>query len=289
MPRQNSNPQIFENILRSPLFRKTREKFLSGDQLEIIKRPACFIIRLKNENSDSIKRIILIPPLGFTADKIDLLNPHPEVRRARIKILGKINPIKKGYKPIQTEAEFRFSLGRNVPTERTSAYAKFSKKYCSSQLKSWKNWFYVVKENGWGNFHNLINLSDEWIVVLLEKQLTDQKPINIATDLKKISPRQSENLKNALRKIEQSGDSIFDDKKLILQTLKFTENTLIPVFIKMLNIKETGKHEPCTFFALLLKIAKKNRALVLKEVKKAITHKLAPRYYLEDLENKLQK
>ena len=57
----------------------------------------------------------------------------------------------------------------------------------------------------------------------------------------------------------------------------------------MLNVQETGKHESCTFFGLLLKIAKKEQILVLDEVRKAKQSKTAPYYYLEDLESKLAK
>src|SRR3989344_1091131 len=166
-------------IYESSLFQKTLKKFLGSGNTEVITRPACFFVRLKSEDTKFIKRIIVFPPLGFTGDEVALLNPHPEARKARIRILGKINPIKKGFKPLIREIKFSFSLTRSIPTEEMSAYAKFSGKYCKSQIKSWKNWFYVVKENGWGNFHSLINLSNEWAVALLKKELIDQKEINL--------------------------------------------------------------------------------------------------------------
>ena len=229
------------------------------------------------------------PPLGFTGDEINLLNPHPEARKARVKILGKINPTKKGFKPLIREIKFSFSLTRSVPTEKTSAYAKFSEKYCKSQLKSWKNWFYVVKENGWGNFHSLINLSNEWVVALLEKELIDQKVINIKPYLEKLPQLEAKKLQIVLQKIEQVGDKIFDDKVFVSRVLKFPSKILVPILVQMLNVQETGKHENCTFFALLLKIAKKNNKQVLEDIKRAIELKSAPYYYLEDLDRKLSK
>ncbi len=241
--------------------------------------------RNKLDNSEVVRRIIVLPPHGFTADRIDLLSPHPEARKARIKIFGKINPTKKGFKPLIKELRFDYSLTRNILTEKSSAYATYSEKYCGRQLKSWKNWFYVVKENGMGNFHNLINISDEWVIVLLEKDLLDQKTINIVPHLKKLPQL----LQEKINKIEQSGDEIFRNKALISEALQFPDEILIPIFIQMLNVQETGKHENCTFFALLLKLAKNNKDLVLKEVKQAMTLKTAPNYYLEDLERKLTK
>jgi len=279
----------FYEIEQSSLFQKTLKKFLGNGNTEIITRPACFFIRLKSEDTRLIKRIIVFPPRGFTGDEVNLLNPHPEARSAKVKILGKINPTKKGYKPLVGEMKFNFFLTRNVPTEKMSAYAKFSEKYCNSQLKSWKNWFYVVKENGWGNFHSLINVSNEWVVALLEKELIDQKEINIKPYLEKLSQLEAKKLQIVLQKIGQVGDKIFDDKVFVSRVLKFPSKILVPILIQMLNVQETGKHENCTFFALLLKIAKKNKKQVLEEIKRAIELKSAPYYYLEDLNKKLSK
>jgi len=279
----------FYEIEQSSLFQKTLKKILGSGNTEVITRPACFFIRLKSENTKLVKRIIVFPPHGFTGDEIALLSPHPEARSAKVKILGKINPTKKGFKPLIREIKFSFSLTRSVPTEKTSAYAKFSGKYSKSQLQSWKNWFYVVKENGWGNFHSLINLSNEWVVALLEKELVDQKTIDIKSYLEKLPRPEVKKLKVAVQKIERIGDKIFDDAKFVSELLKFPSKILVPILIQMLNVQETGKHENCTFFALLLKIARKNKGQVLEEVKRAIELKSAPYYYLEDLERKLSK
>ncbi len=281
-------PNFYE-IYKSSLFQKTLKKFLGTGAVEVITRPACFFVRLKSEDTKLIKRIIVFPPHGFTGDEIALLNPHPEARTARITILGKINPAKKGFKPLVREIKFSFSLTRSVPTEKTSAYAKFSEKYCKSQLKSWKNWFYVVKENGWGNFHSLINVSNEWVIALLEKEAIDQKEINIKFYLERLPQSEAKKLRVAVQKIERIGDKIFDDTKFVSELLKFPSKILVPILIQMLNVQETGKHENCTFFALLLKVARKNKRQVLEEVKRAIELKSAPYYYLEDLERKLNK
>ena len=279
----------FYEIEQSSLFQKTLKKFLGNRETEVITRPACIFVRLKSEDTKLVKRIIVFPPLGFTGDEIALLNPHPEARKARVKILGKINPTKKGFKPLIREIKFSFSFTHSIPTEKISAYAKFSEKYCKSQLKSWKNWFYVVKENGWGNFHSLINVSNEWVVALLEKELIDQKEINIKPYLEKLPQLEAKKLQIALQKIEQVGDKIFDDKVFVSRVLKFPSKILVPILIQMLNAQETGKHENCTFFALLLKIARKSKKQVLEEVKRAIELKSSPYYYLDDLENKLSK
>ncbi len=279
----------FYEIYKSSLFQKTLKKFLGNGEVEIITRPACFFVRLKSEDAKLVKRIIVFPPRGSTGDEENLLNPHPEARKAKIKILGKINPTKKGFKPLIREIKFSFSTSRNILTEKTSAYARFSEKYCKSQVKSWKNWFYVVKENGWGNFHSLVNFSNEWVVAFLEKELIDRKTINIKPFLEKLPKPQVKKLQVALQKIERVGDKIFGERKFVSESLIFPPKILVPILIQMLNVQETGKHGSCTFFALLLKLAKKNKPLVLAEVRRAIEIKSAPYYYLEDLERKLNK
>ena len=126
-------------------------------------------------------------------------------------------------------------------------------------------------------------------MALLEKELVDQKTIDIKFYLEKLPQPEVKKLKVAIQKIERIGDKIFDDAKFVSELLKFSPKILVPILIQMLNVQETGKHENCTFFALLLKIAKKNKRQVLEEVRRAIELKSAPYYYLEDLDRKLSK
>jgi len=277
----------WKEILSSTLLQKTIRGFLDQGPTEIIHRPACFFIRNKKEDKELIKRIIIIPPRGFTSDEMDLLSPHPEARTVKIRILGKLDPSKKGYKPIKAEVQFNFSITRNIPTESFSAYARVSKGYTASRYLSWNNWVYVIKESGWGNFHNLVNLSDEWIIIYLEKELADQKKIDIKIYLSKLSQLRAKELQLILSQISEEGDESFNNKTLLKKLDYFPNPIIIPILIRMLNIQETGKHQPCTFFALLLKIAKKDKATVFKELESAINLQVAPRYYLEDLAKKI--
>jgi hypothetical protein len=285
-------PFTAKQIIESPLFKKVIKQLFQSNEYEIVERPASFSIRLKDESPEMVKRIILLPPHGFTADKIILLSPHPEALNAKIRILGKIKPQNKGFIPVHKEIEFIFSLIREVPTEKDSSYSdysKFSKEYYTNQLKSWRSWFYVVKDNGWGNFHNLINLSSDWTVLLLEKKLTDRKKISIDKFLKQLPISRTKELENILKQIEKNGDKVFKDTSLVKKLLAFNPKILVPILIQMLNFQETGKHEPCTFFAFLLKVIKKDKELVLREVNKSLKAKTAPYYYLEDLKNKINK
>ena len=76
--------------------------------------------------------------------------------------------------------------------------------------------------------------------------------------------------------------------KIIISLSKiynFDVKTITPPLIEMLNVLETGKHEPCTVYALLLKVGRKNN--ILEYLKEAEKNKTAPKYYLEELIVKL--
>lgn len=278
----------FNDIARSWLFEKTTNAILETSNLDVVERPACFAVCSKREDAKFVKRIIVFPPHGFTADDEFILNPHPEIRKARVNILGEINPTKKGFKPLVRNMRFSFSLSRSMPTEKGSAYARFSEKYCGSLLKSWRNWFHVVKEEGWGYFHNLINLSNRWVIAILEKHLVDRKVIDIQPYLRELSCPDQKTLLQFLCEIERHGDGILHDTVLIQETLKLPTNILVPILIQMLNLRENGRHQPCTAFAILLKIARGHRNAVVEEVGRAIELKLAPWYYINDLHRKLR-
>jgi len=82
------------------------------------------------------------------------------------------------------------------------------------------------------------------------------------------------------------GDTIFEkETKLIEEVCNFNVDTITPPLIEMLNVLETGKHEPCTVYAILLKVGRKNN--IIEYLKEAVKSKTAPKYYLEELIQKL--
>jgi len=216
-----------------------------------------------------------------------LLNPHPEARTAKTFIYGTIEPSKKGYKPVVRGIELRYSKIRNFPTQLQTPYAIYKSRLCDKVRKSWKNWFYVVKENGWGNFHSLVNLTSTWVVLVIEKQLLDQKPIRIGELLKNLTKKQANTLQKDLQFITSNGDEVFTHPAIIQRIVKLPLSVITPILVQMLNVQETGKHQNCTFFALLLKLAHRDRVYVRDVIKDAHTRKTAPHYYLADLQKKM--
>ncbi|MBU2100594.1 hypothetical protein KKG83_05545 [Candidatus Micrarchaeota archaeon] len=70
-------------ILNAELVKEIIRNLFSDKEIEIIERPASYIIKLKRETGSKILRIILLPPQGFSANKINELSPHPEEGKQR--------------------------------------------------------------------------------------------------------------------------------------------------------------------------------------------------------------
>src|SRR3989344_4546391 len=100
-------------IIDSNLVKTILKNFFKNQEIEIIQRPVSFIIRLKNESEDKIFRIILLPPHGFTANKLDETTPHPEVRKAKIEIKGGVRPNKSGFNLLKNVIKYQYYTNRN--------------------------------------------------------------------------------------------------------------------------------------------------------------------------------
>src|SRR3989338_10209852 len=151
----------FQEIINSPIVKATLKSLFDDKEIEIIHRPASFIIRLKNEPDDRISRIILLPPQGFTSDKIDETNPHPEVRKATIEIKGGVRPGKSRFNPLKKCIKYQYYADRSVRITEDKPYPKVGDKNYKEDLKSSSQKFFVVKENGTGFYHSLVNSSNE--------------------------------------------------------------------------------------------------------------------------------
>lgn len=83
-------------------------------------------------------------------------------------------------------------------------------------------------------------------------------------------------------------DSMFEKEPDTVESIYSMDPLVsLPALITLLNIEEKGKHEQCTVYALILKIAKKRPELALRLLKKAEKDKVAPLYYLEELIKKV--
>lgn len=272
------NSQLVKNIINN-LFKK--------QEIELIERPASFIIRLKCEPDDKIFRIILLPPYGFSGNSINETNPHPEARKATIQIKGGIRPKKTGFSFLKSVLKYQFYTIRDVKITEDEPYPKIGGLNYKEEIKSSRQRFFVVRENGIGFYHSLVNISNEWILLILKKELRLQKAVNLAPLLERFDKNQQKTVSTFYENVLQYGDEIFERETELIQLIcNFDLNKLVPILIEMLNVLETGKHEACTIYAIILKIGKRDKR-VIDYLKEAIKNQTAPKYYLEELINKL--
>lgn len=273
-----------EEIINSVLVKNTIKYLFNAKEIEILERPASFIIKLKKEPEDKVVRMILLPPKGFTSNRINETSSHPEARKAKITIKGGIKPDKHGFNLLKDVIKFLYYTKRSITTEENYPYALIDKNnpYYKEEIKSSREEFSVVKENGEGFYHNLINLSDEWVLLVLEKELRLQKQMDIYSKTK------NKIIINLIDRIKDVGDKIFEENNILMDNvLKLSVNEAIPPLIKALNIYETGKHEPCTVYSIILKFVKRDKEGVLKFLKSALKNNEAPEYYLKELIEKI--
>ncbi|MFH1828327.1 MAG: hypothetical protein ABH824_03635 [Nanoarchaeota archaeon] len=276
-------------IINSSLVKSILVSLFKNQETEIIERPASFIIRLKNEPEDKIFRIILLPPHGFTTNKLDETSPHPEVRKAKIEIKGGIRPNKSGFNLLKNVVKYQYYTIRNIKITEDEPYPKIGGQNYKEEIKSSKQKFFVVKEDGTGFYHSLVNISNEWLLLILEKELRFQRIPGLQPKINVLDKNQQKTLLSLYEKILVYGDAIFEkETRLIEEVCNFDVDKVTPPLIEMLNVLETGKHESCTVYAIILKIGKKNKK-VIDYLNEAVKNKTAPKYYLEELIKKLAK
>ena len=86
-----------QEILNNLLVKNQIKHFFKNKEIEIIERPASYIIKQTNEQENKVARLILLPSKGFTANKINETSSHPETRKAKITIKGAIRVNKKKF------------------------------------------------------------------------------------------------------------------------------------------------------------------------------------------------
>ena len=261
-------------------------------KLEIVERPASYIIKQANEIGDIVFRIIILPPLGYTTNSINMANAHPEARWAKITIKGGVRQGKVNYSQIRNAIKFAYYTKKQIQTISNEPNVEIdsSNLFYREVIKSSKETFFVVRENGEGFFHNLINLTNDWMVLILEKFLSQCRDINFQSILFALTLKQRIIFQTFLQAINEMGDRVFKEEPALINLVtSFEVEKILPLLIECLNISETGKHEPCTIFALLLKVGNKDPKTVLNYLQKARLNKDAPLYYLDELIPKVNK
>ena len=281
-----------KEILDSLIAKSLINTIFNGREIEILTRPGSHILKLKVEPEEKVTRVIILPPKGFTSNEIDELSSHPEARIAKITIRGGIRPNNSGFNLLKDSIKYAFYTKRDIPTKQNYPYAKIDKNNSlyKEEIKSARERFLVVRKNGSGFYHNLINLSNEWVLLILEKEINLQKEMNISKLIKKLNYNENKIILKFVEEVKNYGDEVFiRDKEIIESLLKLNTVDVIPVLINALNINESGRHEQCTIYALILKFAKKDKETTLELVKEALKNREAQDYYLKELIKKIEK
>ena len=273
-------------VLSAPVVRTTVNNVLGGEPYDVAERPGAYVLSLQKEPGGHCKRIIVLKPRGFTSNSPDELSSHPEAMEATVEIKGAARPANRGYFPIKNCVEFVYCAKTGAETKPYYPYA--SAEGAFRELKTSRTRFKVVKRNYYGFYHNLVNLSDEWLVLILSKKLNLSKQVDYSL-IDGTEKKQRDVLYAFAEGVKKKGDEIFkSDPDIIRHIYSMDPHASIPALITLLNVEEKGRHEQCTVFAIMLRIARKHPALALKLLKKAVEDETAQPYYLHELIKKVK-
>jgi hypothetical protein len=274
------------DILSAPVMRTTVNNVLGRQPYEIVERPGAYVLALEKEPADHCKRIIVLKPNGFTSNSLAELSSHPEAGEATVEIKGAARPMNKGYFPIKNCVEFAYRDKDGVKIRPDYPYA--AARNAIRELKTSRTRFKVVRRNYHGFYHNLVNLTDEWLVIVLDKKLNLAKQINYSL-IEGVGKKQRGVLRCLADGVMSNGDGIFkSDPDVVERVCSMNPHTSLPALITLLNVEEKGKHEQCTVFAIILKIAKRHPELARGLLEKAEEDRTAPSYYLRELIKKVK-
>lgn len=268
---------------------------ICGPDAELITRPASFMLRNKVEQERDLRRVIILPPRGYTADKLNQTNSHDEAEYATIEIKGSVREGKSGFS-ILKECLLVVSLPQNNKTSiLNKPYMIYEpgdgnpdvtvRKHSAGEAP-----FAVVKSDGYGFYHNLINLSDDWLVLELYKRLRPQKQVDLEPYVTSLLTAQADALKKFYEAVTLHGDEVFQRvPNLIENIMRMPVEQTLPALSEMLYTHDTGKHEACSVFAVILKIGKMHPDRVVGFMKQAIESKSVPAYYAQQIISKIER
>jgi len=267
-----------------------------GDEVDLVVRDNSFAVRSNTETERDIHRVILLPPKGFTANAPDQMNSHDEADYATIAVKGAIKEDKQGFSKLRNCLLVASKNENGTVSELNQPYLTYDleegdqfgltlKKHSAGTAP-----FPVVKNNGFGFYHNLVNLTDEWLALQLHKRLRPQKAVDLEPYLKEIPKDSAVALKKLYEAIVEHGDGIFEQTpELVQEVLNLPLNNSLPVLGEMLYVHDSGMHEACTAFGVILKIGNKHPETVTNFLDSALKTQSIPSYYAQQLIAKIDK
>jgi len=281
------------DVLAQP-FVKTLIGRICGDEWIIIKRPAMFSIKRPVEDERDINRLIILPPRGYTANKINQTNCFHNVESATIEVMGAVREDKQALSVLKncllnvSHNQMEKVSGLDRPYLEFDIEDKNSGFICR-RYSAGEPPFHVVKVDGTGFYHTLINLTDEWLVLKLHKVLREDKTVDLATHLTDVQNEYADTLKKLHLEIVQTGDALFTtNRALVNQVMRMPVNISLPALGEMLYVRDTGRHETCTAFGLILKIGRFNPEATLRFLRNGLRSNAIPAYFAKQLIFKIE-
>ncbi len=270
-------------------------KQICGDDVEIITRPAAFAVKKRLEDDHNIHRIILLPPRGYTANQINQTNCFHAVETATIQVKGAVKEGKNGLSKLKNSLlVVSFNDAESV-SELDRPYMKFDMKenppsFIKQIHSAGEPPFHVVKTDGTGFYHTLINTTDQWLVLELHKAMRPQKTVDIEPHLATLQDEQANTIRAFRDGILRHGDALFQKEEMLVQAVShMPPQNILPALFEMLYIRDTGKHEPCTAFATILKVGKHHPEAVSYLLQRGLKTEALPSYFAQQLLGKIQK
>ncbi|MBI1301217.1 MAG: hypothetical protein GC137_06095 [Alphaproteobacteria bacterium] len=277
-----------------PHFVKALLRNTVGDDPDVIVRPASFFFRKKDEDEREMHRVILIPPAGYTADAPNKMNSHDEAERATIEVVGGIRVGKRGFSRLKDALLFAGKNENGKTSELDKPYMVYSiddpdPDLVLSRHSSGEPPFHVVKPDGFGFYHNLTNTSGDWLALKLHKICRPMREVNLTPHLQGLEEGHANALKRLYQGILLHGDGVFEHMPSAVHNIEAIPIAdALPALGEMLYVRDTGRHEACTAFAMILKLGRKDRATVMGYLTETLDAQTVPQYYANQLMAKIE-
>ncbi len=277
-------------------FVKRLRSMVCGDVFEIVERPAAYFVKQPDsiEDQRDINRLIILPPFGYTANVKNQTNCFHAVETATIQIRGAVREGKRAFSKIK-ECLMVVSFDQmDKVSHLDKPYQEFdimdeSPQFNKVTRSAGEMPFHVVGIDGKGFYHTLINTTDEWLILQLHKVMRPQKKVDISECYMGLQDEHSAIIQRLYDGIITHGDALFsEDTSLVNSVVKMPPSLILPALGEMLYIRDTGKHETCTAFALILKLGRNYPKIVTKFLKQKLQTKAIPKFFAEQLMKKIE-
>lgn len=266
-----------------------------GDNYEIVTRHAAVFLKAPEEEDRDIYRVIILPPKGYTANEPDQMNSHEEADYAKIEVKGGVREGRRGFSKLKDCLFVASAPEHGKVSDLTEPYLTYDLESPEPDLvtelhSAGEAPFTVVRNDGFGFYHNLVNRSDGWLVMVLHKRLRPAKKVDLEPHLATVQDEYARLLKALYESVVKHGDRVFQEEpSLVADVKKIPLSVSLPALGEMLYVHDSGMHEACTVFAIILDLGKSQPEAVSEFLAASVEAKAVPAYYAGQLIEKIKR